>query len=167
MSQQLLQHYELLLLAKTEITDDEQSMVKKEIENLVTACSGTVDQFDRWGKYRLSYPVQKSDYGIYILVRYSLPKSKAATELNDALITLLKIKCNDFVMRSAIVRLDGKPSTTYEKPEALDAAGRTANVDSLIRENNIDTLLSSVDASIEAGEAQRSATFDDSDTIEA
>ena len=164
MSQQLLQHYELLLLAKTEITDDEQSMVKREIEQLINARSGTLDQLDRWGKYRLSYPVEKNDYGVYILIRYSLQKGKESSELNKAIAMLLKIKCNDIVMRFSIVRLDKRPSLQYEKPDALDAAGKVANVDSLMKENNMDSLLSSVDASIEG---VVDAQFDNTDNVEA
>ncbi len=138
--------YETLLLAKTEITEDEQETMRKEFESIFSKASGNITTFDRWGKYRLSYPVQKSEYGIYILMRYEIAPDKA-TEAFKSFDTYLKIKCNDFIMRWVTMTLGSNPPAHYEKPDSLDATGKSSDIDTLIKDNNIEELLSSVDAS--------------------
>lgn len=155
----MAQRYETLLLARTEITDDEQDTLKKAIESFAAESGGSLESFDRWGKYRLSYPVRKNEYGIYFLARYNADKVKKGVIVSQ-LDTFLKIKCNEFIMRSVTTILADNAPAAYEKPESIDSVGRPADIENLLKDNKIETLLHSVDAS------EDSETLYDEDMID-
>jgi len=135
--------YETLILARTQITADELSMIESFFENLLSDVKGKILAFDKWGKYRLAYPVKKSDYGIYILVRYEMPE-QVVTSAFKKISEFFKIKCNEVVMRNVSVKLDKAASTIYKHPESVDA-GRTGSLDTFIKENRMEGLLGDVD----------------------
>lgn len=139
-----LVRYETLLLVSTDVTDDELSMIEKNFDLISSNAKGKVSRFDKWGKYRLAYPVNKSAYGVYILVRYELPKETASKALPE-IETLLKIKCNEIVWRHVTTKLHPNAPQAYHKPEPVDVA-RTSNIDSLLKENRVGNLLDSVDS---------------------
>ena len=135
--------YESLLLARTELTDDESSMIERHIDTLVSEAQGKLDTFDKWGKYKLAYPVKKSTHGIYILVRFQLPEEKAAAVLQE-FDRFMKIKCNEIVMRHVTVSLKSNAPTSYIKPDPIDVT-RAGSLDNFFKDNKIESLLSSVD----------------------
>ena len=139
-----IRRYETLMLVSTDVTDDELSMIEKNFDLISSNAKGKVSRFDKWGKYRLAYPVNKSAYGVYVLVRYELPKETAKTALPE-IETLLKIKCNEIVWRHVTVALKPDAPQAYHKPEPVDVA-RTSNIDSLLKENKVGNLLDSVDS---------------------
>lgn len=136
--------YETLMLARTEITDNDLSMLEKEFDKHVTTAKGKLTSFDKWGKYRLAYPIKKNTYGVYILVRYELPETEISSVLTE-LDRFFKIKCNDIVIRNVTISLKANAPTTYARPEAIE--GRSGSLDTFLKENKIDNLLSSVEAS--------------------
>ena len=137
-----LVRYETLLLVSTDVTDDELSMIEKTFDQISTTAQGKISRFDKWGKYRLAYPVNKSSYGVYVLVRFELPKETAPKALPE-IETLLKIKCSEIVWRHVTIKLQPNAPQTYHKPEPVDVA-RTNNFDSLLKENKMGNLLDSV-----------------------
>ncbi|MBM3887066.1 30S ribosomal protein S6 [Candidatus Dependentiae bacterium] len=138
-----LVRYETLMLMSTDVTDDELSMIEKNFDLISSNAKGKISRFDKWGKYRLAYPVNKSAYGVYVLVRFELPKETAVKALPE-IETLLKIKCNEIVWRHVTVKLQPNAPQTYHKPEPVDVA-RSSNIDSLLKENKMGNLLDSVD----------------------
>lgn len=144
--------YETLLLVSTEITDDELSLIEKNFELISSNAKGKVSRFDKWGKYRLAYPVNKSAYGVYVLVRFELPKETAPKALPE-IETLLKIKCSEVVWRHVTVKLKPNAPQTYHKPEPVDVA-RSSNMDSILKENKVGNLLESVDSATGEDEAE-------------
>lgn len=162
--------YETLILARPEITQDELSLLESQFDKIVsTSPQGKLSSFDRWGKYRLCYPVAKNEYGVYVLVRYELDGTQKLGTVFKNVDDFLKIKCNDFVMRHVHIKLDKNAPAIYQKPEALDAS-RSANIDTFLKENKVESLLSSVDAasSHQEGESEESdastgADFDNYD----
>ena len=143
--------YETLLLVSTEVTDDELSMIEKSFDQISTNAKGKISRFDKWGKYRLAYPVNKSAYGVYVLVRFELPKETAPAALPE-IEALLKVRCNEIVWRHVTVKLKPNAPQTYHKPEPVDVA-RTSNIDSILKENKVGHLLDSVDsASVDMGD---------------
>lgn len=138
-----LKRYETLMLVSTDVTDDELTLIEKNFDLISSNAKGKVSRFDKWGKYRLAYPVKKSAYGIYVLVRFELPSETAAKALPE-IETLLKIKCSEIVWRHVTVALRPDAPQTYHKPEPVDVA-RTSNIDSLLKENKMGNLLDSVD----------------------
>ncbi len=131
--------YETLMLAPTSITDDELGRIEKQFEALTAKAQGALDSFDKWGKYRLAYPIKKDEYGIYVLARFQAPK-EAITALNKDIGTFFKIKCHEFIIRHVTARLEDDAPISYLKPEPIDAKG-TSNFDSFIKENKIEGIL--------------------------
>jgi small subunit ribosomal protein S6 len=134
--------YETLLLGKTEMTEDDIAALERSFDTIITAGQGKLSSFDKWGKYRLAFPVEKQTQGIYILVRYELPVAGTGATINKV-DEFLKIKCNELVLRHVNIRLKANAPTTYMKPDPIDAI-RTGTVDAFIKDNKIDTLLNSV-----------------------
>jgi len=138
----MLKRYETLLLATTKTTDDELAMIERQFDQILSAHKGKMSTFDKWGKYRLAFPVGKSDYGYYILVRYEAPSS-SVMDLMKELDSFFKIKCNEIIMRHTTVALSKDAPNTYIKPEALDAV-RTGGIDAFLKENKMENLLESI-----------------------
>jgi len=135
--------YESLLLAKTQSTDDDFGMVEREFDKIISESHGTLTSFDKWGKYKLAYPVDGSSHGLYILVRYQLAEKEVA-EFSKKLTQLLMIKCNEVVVRYTTIRLAPNAPVTYQRPEPLDIA-RTGSLDTFLKENKFENMLNSVD----------------------
>jgi len=131
--------YETLILARTEITNDELDQIEQQFQKLSTQVKGSLSSFDKWGKFRLAYPVNKADYGVYVLARYELPEGNVEfvqKELN----LFFKIKCNEFVMRHVTVKLAPNAPVNYLKPESVES--RTpGSVDSFIKEHKMEGLI--------------------------
>jgi len=109
--------YEILILTIPEITKDEASTLEFQVEKLINKVKGSLISFERWGKYRLAYPVRKNDYGVYFLVRFEMEdKHSIAQELN----TLFAVKFADIVMRSFVSKLGPNQSLEYQKPPSLE-----------------------------------------------
>lgn len=139
-----LPRYEALVLVPTESTNEDISMIERQIDEICTKAEGSMISFDRWGKYQLCFPVRKHSYGIYLLARFEMPQAKAPVTIK-AIDTLLKVKHSELVMRYVISKLNPKASLEYEKPESLDA---TRNTDLELKEEaKIEHLLDTVEAS--------------------
>lgn len=109
--------YEILILSIPEITKDESSTLEFQIDKLVKKINGSIISFERWGKYRLAYPVRKNDYGVYFLVRFEAEnKHSIIKDLN----TLFSVKFADIVMRSFVSKLAPNQSLEYQKPPSLE-----------------------------------------------
>lgn len=155
--------YETLMLAKTELTNEEFSMLEKSIEKLVNTAKGKFSSFDKWGKFRLAYPVKKSDYGIYILARYDVPAEEIEA-FSKELLSFFRIKCNELVMRHVNVRLDKSAPSLYKRPDSVEHAG-SSNLDSFLKENKMDKILTGVNE--ETGKADIEADEDYDDDVQA
>ncbi len=129
--------YELLMLAVPEITQDEIKGLETLIEKTIQDAQGSVLSFDRWGKHRLAFPVRKSDYGVYFLVRFEMKKTEP---LLGEIASLFSIKLTTIVMRHVVTRLDLDKSLAYERPVSVeDAPAR--DVDSFLRKNKMGGLI--------------------------
>lgn len=137
--------YETLFLAVPQITADEANAIESQLEKAVQNSKGKVISYDRWGKFRLAYPVRKYDYGIYFLMRFEISDEKKA-EILDSIKNLFTVKQSDIVMRNAIVRLKPDQSLEYQRGESLEEVP-SHSVDSFLKENKMTGLLnkSSID----------------------
>ena len=111
--------YETLILSVPEITTDEISVLQSNFEALTTQFQGAIISFERWGKYKLAYPVRKHEYGVYFLTRFEVD-----TQQKDALLAALAlffaVKNNELVMRHVTTVLDSKKSLTYQRSQSLE-----------------------------------------------
>ncbi len=113
--------YEILMLARPDTTSDEIANLEKAIETQIADAKGKVVTFDRWGKYRLSYPVEKNSYGQYVLSRFEVSENHKGKLLRD-LDTLIKIKHNEQIVRFVTKLLAPDAPITYAKPEPVDSS---------------------------------------------
>lgn len=135
--------YEVLFLTVPEITGDEASSVEKFFSASAREAKGSMLSFERWGKYRLAYPVQKNDYGVYFLARFEVER-----EQRDGLLQNVKnaflFKFNNLVMKNMVGRLDEKASLEYSRPESLE--DNPHDVDSFLKKNDMTGLLNKKEA---------------------
>ena len=113
--------YETLILSVPEITTDEISGLQAALEKTAAQFSAEIISFERWGKYRLSYPVRKHEYGVYFLTRFEVAEDKK-DELLSAVNTLFSVKYNELVMRHLTSALEAGASLEYQRPESLEEA---------------------------------------------
>lgn len=139
-----MMRYELLMLSVPEITLDEAKTLEAQIERTIREAKGVILSFDRWGKYRLAYPVKKNDYGVYFLVRFEI---EDANELLQEFKSVFTVKLNDMIMRNMITKLDPKESLEYQKPQSLEEAP-ARDVNSFIRENNLSSGRNPLDSNV-------------------
>ena len=87
--------YETLVLTVPEITGDESKHIEKELVTIIEKNKGSLISFERWGKYRLAYPVKKNEYGVYFLIRF---ETEDASVLPKEVCTVCKVKLNNIVI---------------------------------------------------------------------
>ena len=133
--------YETLILVVPEITKDETTHLEAQAEQLIKKTGGSIISFDRWGKYKLAYPLRKNDYGVYFLLRFEIENAQAQP-LIESIRALFLVKYNHIVMRNMTTVLVPDQSLDYQKPESLEDMP-TRDVDSFLKENKITGLLSS------------------------
>jgi small subunit ribosomal protein S6 len=137
----MLVRYETLILASPEITGDETRSLEEHVERILKKNEGVSRSFERWGKYRLAYPVRNNEYGIYFLTRFEVDSKKAA-EVAQELHALFTLKLPQIIMRFMTNKLDLEGSLTYHKPDSLEDLP-TQDVDSFLRENHMNSFIKS------------------------
>lgn len=125
--------YEALMLTVPEITADEAKTIEQQFDRLIADKKGSMLSFEKWGKYRLAYPVKKNEYGVYFLARFESQQP----ELVDEIKTLLDVKLHEVVMRSMLTNLDAEGSLVYQRPQSLEEAP-AREVGSFMKEGKMD-----------------------------
>lgn len=116
-------YYEMLTLLRPDINQDIYDDIKSKIENLIiTDFKGIVKNYDKWGKYLLSYPINKCAYGVYVLIRFGITSEKNG--VLEKLRILCSVKFNSSVMRHVIINKGDKFVEIYCKPDSLEDAPR-------------------------------------------
>ena len=131
-------NYETLILAAPEITNEEATKFESQFTKMVKEYKGNITSFDRWGKYKLAYPVKKNEYGVYFLTRFELPseqKDSFFKELKD----LFKIRYNELIMRNLTSVLVPGKSLDYTKPRSLEETPQ--DIDSFLQKNKMKGIL--------------------------
>lgn len=152
--------YETLILAIPEITKDEMSSLESQVGQVIKKSKGSAISFERWGKYRLAYPVRKNEYGVYFLTRYEVNLTDAKALVKD-IDELFAFKKADVIMRSMTTHLEPHQSLAYQKPESLEDSP-SRDVDSFLRENKMEGLLTKEHGSYEDRSSSK-ASIDEED----
>jgi small subunit ribosomal protein S6 len=115
-----LKHYETLLLVQTDSTEAKIKVLENAISEALKKADGKPVSFEKWGKYKLAYPVNKQNYGLYILSRYELPDDNASKFFKDFDINV-KVRLSEFLMRHVNVALtSAQANVEYKKPSPID-----------------------------------------------
>lgn len=130
--------YETLFLTVPEITNDEASSIETQFDGLVRKAKGAFISFERWGKYRLAYPVAKNEYGVYFLVRFEVDPAQNI-QLLDEIKSFFNLKYSNLVKRNLTSKLDPKASLAYQRPESLEESPH--DVDDFLRKNKMEGLI--------------------------
>ena len=142
----MMKRYETLILAKTEITQDEIADIERQLEKAIKVVKGDVISFDAWGKCRLAYPIQHREYGLYFLLRYEVEKTDTLFEDFRA---LFAVKYSTIVMRTVTRALDARKPLAYQRPSSVEEAP-ARDVDTFLKENNMEGLFAKPqDAAVE------------------
>lgn len=131
----MVSRYEALLLTIPEITADEAKTIESHLDKVIKGATGSIISFEKWGKYRLSYPVRRNDYGNYFLVRF-----EAETSLLNEIKSIFAVKFHEMVMRNMIIQLDMNQSLVYQKPQSLEDAP-VRDVNTFLKENKMEGLM--------------------------
>ncbi len=62
-----LRNYEIILVADSNLTDDESTEIFEKFNKIIADAGGNVKFENHWGRRRLAYEIQKIKYGIYHL----------------------------------------------------------------------------------------------------
>jgi small subunit ribosomal protein S6 len=135
-----MHRYELLLLTIPEITEDEAKTLESQLNQLSKDVEGTIISFERWGKYKLAYPIRKNDYGVYFLVRFEVDNPQP---LLGNIQSLMSIKLSNIVMRNMVTALSLKETLAYQRSPSLEETP-LGDVDSFLKEHKMEGLLSSM-----------------------
>lgn len=115
-----LSRYEALILTIPEITQDETAQLEKALDQTIIKSKAVTVSFERWGKYKLAYPVKKNEYGVYFLTRFET--EHAPDETISEIKALFRVKLHTLVMRHMISVLDIEGSLAYDRPLSLEEA---------------------------------------------
>jgi small subunit ribosomal protein S6 len=130
--------YEVLFLTVPEITKDESEAIKAHFTKVIRAHKGTMLSFDRWGKYRLAYPVGKNEYGVYFLTRFEVENDQKEALLAEVK-NIFVFKFNTLIPKHIIERLNPAASLEYRRPESLE--DNPEDVDSFLKRNEMEGLI--------------------------
>lgn len=141
--------YEILFLTVPEITKDESEAIRAHFSKVIRAHKGTLVSFDRWGKYRLAYPVNHNDYGVYFLTRFEVDgenKEAMLASINEIFV----FKFNTLIPKHIVARLDAQAPMEYKRPASLE--DNPQDIDSFLKRNEMEGL-------IKKGPVRKSADF--------
>lgn len=113
----IMVRYEGLLLVHPNAEQTNIEGFEAAINKIIQEKQGNVLSFERWGKYRLAYPVSKNEYGIYFLVRFDIP---AGTSTLADLKMLFETKLNNVILRNLFTRLSFDQPLAYQRPKSLE-----------------------------------------------
>jgi small subunit ribosomal protein S6 len=96
-----LRTYETIIVIDSLLKPEEIDNIISKYERFISANGGTVESLDRWGKRRLAYEINKSQYRFYVLVLFQGP---------PVMIKQLdrEYRLNESLLRTLIVKLDKK-----------------------------------------------------------
>lgn len=130
--------YEVLFLTVPEITKDESEAIRAHFSKVIRTHKGNLLSFDRWGKYRLAYPVNHNDYGVYFLTRFEVDG-----ENKEALLASIKeifvFKFNTLIPKHMVARLDAHAPLEYKRPASLE--DNPQDIDSFLKRNEMEGLI--------------------------
>jgi len=127
--------YETLILTIPEITSEESAKLETQFVDAIKKAKGNLISYEKWGKYKLAYSVNKNEYGIYFLARFDV-SDEDKVELFEKIKELFSIRFNEIVMRHMNAVLPKQGSLEYQRPKSLEETPQ--DVDSIVRKSRSD-----------------------------
>jgi small subunit ribosomal protein S6 len=97
--EEILNHYELMVLFSPNLTDEEEKAQTLQVEELLKREKAEMIYIDHWGKRKLAYPVRKQRQGYYEWFYFSLEPARLA-EIDR------KLKMSETALRFMIIKME-------------------------------------------------------------
>ncbi len=124
------QKYEIVIVVDPDQNEEGvQAMIAK-VEGIVGQHEGSVERIDNWGRRQLAYPINKKEYGTYVVL-IATGNSNLVSEINrqlrivDELLRFLVVHKDkyapDFVPKA---KEEGRPERRGDRGERGERSGR-------------------------------------------
>ncbi|MGD9900087.1 MAG: 30S ribosomal protein S6 [Calditrichaceae bacterium] len=129
--------YETIFIMDSLVPPKEIDSAVERFSNIIKEKSGTVRKIEKWGKKRMSYEIQKKQYGFYVSIEFegngNIPKDlQSEYNFNDKVLRYLtyifdknKLK----VMEQKAERREAEKVEKVEKVEKSAAPEKTENAE--------------------------------------
>ncbi len=94
-----MRNYELAIVARGDLTDEDRGALFEAIQGWITTNGGSVSKIDHWGRRRLAYQIGSQRDGYYAVIYAQLP-TQAPMEIEH------NLRISENVLRFLIVRED-------------------------------------------------------------
>ena len=93
-------HYELLYIIPLKYTDEENTKITEEVEDIIKKYKGEITKTSILGKRKLAYEIKHVHNGYYVATHFNMLEGKGLIGLNKE----LNLKTNDNILRFQIVK---------------------------------------------------------------
>lgn len=108
----MLKNYELLYILHPDLEGSSDKITEK-VTGFITKAEGEVTNHEDWGKRKLAYRIAKNDFGVYVLINFTLPSVNLPSVEND-------LRLSEEIMRFMIVVLPEEVEIkSQKKPKAV------------------------------------------------
>lgn len=92
--------YELMVIIKPEVVDEEVPKVVEKVTQFISRKGGSITEINQWGRRKLAYPIGQYLEGNYVLTRLKIEPSRVK-ELEA------NLRLSEEVVRHLLVRAGG------------------------------------------------------------
>ena len=124
------QTYESVIIVNAALDDSQIESVADRVKNTITTNGGNILDFEKWGRKRLAYPIQKSKNGYYIIFRFTAP-TEAITKIERM------YRLDETIVRYLTTVMELKDIANFEKVKrerTLSVEVETKNEDKVTTE---------------------------------
>jgi small subunit ribosomal protein S6 len=68
-----MRNYEVAFIADPDLEEEALEELEARVKGWIESAGGTTNKFDRWGKRRLAYPINKKNDGYYVFINVEMP----------------------------------------------------------------------------------------------
>jgi len=105
-----MRRYETVHVIDSTLEPERIESIISRVNEIVTKGEGTIIDQKRWGKRRLTYEINKRQYGYYTILNYNAPTS-VVQELEKF------FRINQYVLRYLTIHIDSKELKLIEQDE--------------------------------------------------